>query len=178
MTIENTRTHVVSSIWKAIAQSGVDLSSIPKEQQNLLVDTIADNLLLTVDELLDEASQGQPQQVDTQLEKDERVLWEGRPFLSLTEAYTITSERVKIVRGLFGRDVDNFELIRIQDIDYSQRMSERMIGVGDVTIRGHDPSHPEVVLRNVKEPEKVYELLRRAWLEARKRYGLQFREEM
>jgi hypothetical protein len=74
--------------------------------------------------------------------------------------------------------VENFELIRMQDIDFKQNMGERMLGFGDIYIRGQDPSNPAVVLRNVPKPEEVYEILRRAWLEARKRHGLQFREYM
>jgi hypothetical protein len=35
-----------------------------------------------------------------------------------------------------------------------------------------------VTLRNVHQPEEVRELIRRAWLDARKRYGVSFREQM
>ena len=59
-----------------------------------------------------------------------------------------------------------------------QGVTERVFGIGDLIIRGHDPSDPTVELRNVSQPEVVYETLRRAWLEARKRHGLQFREFM
>jgi hypothetical protein len=74
--------------------------------------------------------------------------------------------------------VENYELIRMQDIDFKQGMSERIMGIGDITIRGQDPSDPKIELRNVADPEKIYEILRRAWLDARKRHGLQFREYM
>ena len=98
--------------------------------------------------------------------------------LALVESYVVTTERIKVVKGLLSRDVENFELIRIQDIDLSQGMGERMLGIGDITIRGQDASKPTLVLRNIPKPEELYETLRRAWLEARKRYGLQFREYM
>jgi hypothetical protein len=174
MSIENTRAHVIASIWQAMAQSGVDLAAVPKEQQTALVESIADNLLVTVDNLLEVA---QPAPLPD-LEGDEKVLWTGRPFLSLTESYTVTSERVKVKKGLLGKDIENFELIRVQDLDFAQNISERMLGIGDLVIRGSDASHPELTLRNIRDPEKVYELVRRAWLEARKRYGLTFQEEM
>jgi uncharacterized membrane protein YdbT with pleckstrin-like domain len=104
------------------------------------------------------------------------VLWQGHPFLSMVESYMITSERIKIVKGLLSRGVENFELIRVQDIDVKQGLDERILGIGDIVIRGQDPSNPEIILRNIPKPNDVYELLRRAWLEARKRYGLQFRD--
>ena len=177
MSIDKARHQVIASIWQAIAQSGVDVSAVPHEEQEKLVSKIADNLMLTVNAMLDEAPEPKPaaEPVD---EYGESVLWEGRPFLSLVEYYVLTSERLKIRQGLLGREIENFELIRIQDIDLKQGMTERILGIGDITIHGHDASDPTIVLRNVSKPEQVYETLRRAWLEARKRYGLQFREFM
>ena len=177
MSIDKLRAQVISSIWQAIAQSGVDLSSITQDQQEKVVSKIADGVMVTMDSIMGE----EMTLITTEDEVDElgeRILWKGRPFLSLVENYTITSERLKIITGLLSQRVENFELIRIQDIDLKQNVSERMMGIGDVTIRGADKSDPEIVIRNVKDPEKVYEIMRRAWLDARKRYGLQFREYM
>jgi hypothetical protein len=157
--------------------SGVDLSSIPQDQQQKLVAKIADGMLVSLNNLLDDVPQPEVEAEPVD-EFGEEVLWKGRPFLSLVEQYVLTNERLKITHGLLGKKVENFELIRIQDIDLNEGMTERMVGVGDITIRGHDPSDPKVTLRNVSKPEEVYETLRRAWLEARKRHGLQFREYM
>jgi len=177
MTIDNIRAQIIASVWQAIAQSKVDLSSVPDDQQEAMVKKIADSVMVTMDDLLDEeVEQIQPDSIDD--EYDEPILWKGRPFLSIVEDYLLTDERVKISTGFLSRHVENFELIRVQDIDYKQGITERMLGLGDVTIHGHDPSDPKIVLRNVRHPEEVYETLRRAWLEARKRHGLQFREFM
>lgn len=176
MSIEKTRAHIVSGIWQAVAQSGVDLSAIDQSDQDKLVGKIADSMLATVDNLLEDAQPKDSQPLE--MDDGEKTLWEGRPFLSLVEKYVVTTERLKIVKGMLSRDVENFELIRIQDIDLKQNVTERMLGIGDITIRGADSSEPVVVIRNIKDPEKVYETMRRAWLEARKRYGLQFREYM
>lgn len=178
MTIDKTRALVVSAIWKAMGKSGIDLTGLPQVQQEEFVGKLADELLVTVDDLLEEARVEGGPDPGTKTDAGEQVLWEGRPFLSLVESYTLTSERIKVTRGLFGRLVENFELVRVQDIDINQGMTERMMGVGDLTIRGADESDPILTLRNVRHPEDVYEKLRRAWLEARKRHGLQFREFM
>lgn len=175
MSIERTRSQIVASIWQAIAQSEGDLSSLPKEQQEDMVSKIADQVMLTMNSMLNEETEPPKVELD---ELDERILWQGRPFLSLVESYVLTNERLKIIKGLLSRDIENFELIRIQDIDLSQGVSDRILGIGDIEIKGHDPSDPEVVLRNISDPEKVYETLRRTWLEARKRHGLEFREFM
>lgn len=181
MTIEQIRARVIASLWQALAQSGVDISTIPQDQQDKLVSKMADSLLVTVNGILDDIPKAEPVEVEPAEPTDEfgeKLLWKGRPFLSLVETYLVTSERVKIVKGLLSRDVENFELIRVQDIDLSQNMAERMMGIGDIFIRGSDQSNPGIVLRNISKPEEVYEVLRRAWLEARKRHGLQFREFM
>jgi hypothetical protein len=174
MTLEQNRARVVAAVWQAIAQSGVDLSAVPREEQDRLVATIADNLLSTVNQMLDEVAP----RVSAEVSGEERVLWEGRPFLSITERYVLTTERVRIYRGLIGRNIDDIELVRLQDIDFTQNAGERIFGIGDIHLRGADPSTPEVTLRNVHQPEEVRELIRRAWLDARKRYGVSFREQM
>lgn len=176
MSIEQYRARVKSAVWKAISNSGTDISSVPAEQQAKMVDSIADENLTVLDEILNDVYQkesGKPE-----LQGEEVIIWEGRPFLSLVESYIITSERIKISRGFIGKDYENFELVRIQDIDVSQAVGERIVGLGDIHIRGADPSTPIVTLRNINNPNEVYELLRKAWLAARKRYGLIFREEM
>lgn len=174
MTLEQNRARVVAAVWQAIAQSGVDLSSVPRDQQDRLVAAIADNLLPAVNQMLDEVAP----QVSAEVSGDERILWEGRPFLSITERYVLTTERVRIYRGLIGRSVDDIELVRLQDIDFTQNAGERILGIGDIHLRGADVSTPETTLRNVHQPEEVRELIRRAWLDARKRYGVSFREQM
>ena len=176
MSLENARAQVISSIWQAIAQSEVDLSSVPHAEQEKLVGKVAEHVLLTVNDLIEEPDEvADDEMLD---EGDEKVVWKGHPLLSLVESYVITTERIKIVKGLLSRDIENFELIRIQDIDIDQGVTERVMNLGDITIRGADASKPMVELRNVPKPEKVYELLRKAWLESRKRHGLQFREFM
>lgn len=177
MSIEQTRAKVIASIWQAVAQSGVDLSAIPREQVEKLVGDIANVTMLTMNDVMSELPKPKAT-VDLGDDQSEKLLWEGRPFLSIIESYMITNERIRITRGLVGRDYENFELIRVQDLDYSQGLSERMLGIGDIHIKGADPSNPEIILRNIPKPAEVYEILRRAWLAARKAHGLVFREEM
>ena len=39
-----------------------------------------------------------------------------------------------------------------------------MFGIGDIIVTSVDATEPRAVLRNVKHPEQVYEILRRAML--------------
>lgn len=177
MAIEQTRAKVIASIWQAVAQSGVDLSALPREQVEKLVGDIANATMITMNDVMSEMPAPKAT-LEINSGSTEKLLWEGRPFLSLVESYMITNERIRITKGLLGKDFENFELIRVQDLDYSQGLSERVLGIGDIHIKGADPSSPEIVLRNIPKPAEVYEILRRAWLASRKAHGLVFREEM
>jgi hypothetical protein len=146
-----------------------------------LVGSITEGVLQEMDQFLGQVS-GQPTSASVAPVNDddetEKILWEGRPFLSLSLHYTITTERVRLKEGLLGRDLEDIELVRIQDIDFNQSLTERIFNVGDVVIRSHDSSHPQVTLNNVSRPAEVHEILRRAVIKARKKYGVTFREEM
>jgi hypothetical protein len=186
MPIEQTRMAVTGRIWQAFAQSGVDTSAIPKEKLEHLVDTIADSVLLAMNDLLEEegaserrtGDQPAAEESPSSDDAEEKVLWEGRPFLSISERYTVTTERVRIRRGLLSKDHEDIELIRIQDIDHSQQFTERMVNIGDVVLHSTDASIGEVRLRNVSDPDEVHEIIRRAMLDARRRYKVGFRQEV
>jgi hypothetical protein len=172
MSAEKTKAELKGNIWKAIAQSGALLNQVSDEDQTKLVDQLTDTLYPMF--MSEDAIEPPEQEIDDR----EEILWQGRPFLSLVESYTITNERIKIVKGFLSKDIENFELIRVQDLDVNQSVGNRILGVGDITISGADASTPMIVLRNISQPHNVYELLRKAWLAARKKYGLIFREEM
>lgn len=183
MSINATQARVKSQIWKAIAQAQLDLSALPAGVLNQLVDVVTDAALLEMDAQLGDVDKRSDigrltTSSGTAEDEGEQLLWEGRPFLSLTTHYRITSERVRITRGLLGKEREDIELVKIQDIDQSQRLSERMLNIGDITIRSHDPSNPLVLLENVSDVQRVHELLRRAVLEARKKVNFSFREHM
>lgn len=182
MTLADMRSKLKGGIWQAVAQSGVDLSVLPKEEVDKLVNAITEGVLQEVDEVLTQVSGKPSSLVNAPSAEDEddveKVLWEGRPFLSLSVYYQITSERVRIIEGLFGKQRRDIELVRVQDIDHKQNLAERTFAIGDVYIRSHDVSDPEVTLHNVSNPADVHEILRKAVLKARKKYNISFREEM
>jgi hypothetical protein len=187
MSIEQYRERVSARIRQAVQQTGIDVSALPADAQDRLINTIADNMLLEFDKILSDAEQAggqagapaasnpspaQPESSDA----DELILWEGRPFLSLGERYVLTNDRIRLFHGVIGRDVENIELIRLQDIDYHQGVSERIFGIGDIYLHSVDASDPIVTLRNVHDPEAITSAIRKAWLDARKRRGVVYRD--
>lgn len=187
MALNEAHARIKARIWQAIAQSELDLSTLDNATRESLVDLVTEAALLEMNSEMDRSLAEEGKQLQTTADMPEAsvfddakedVLWEGRPFLSLTLHYTITDERIRITEGLLGRSRENIELVRVQDIDYSQTFGERLFKLGDITIRSHDRSHPLVILKNISDPENVYEILRRAVLHARKKHNLIYREEM
>ena len=123
MAIVDYKSRVSERIWRSIAESNVPLSSIPQEQLKTLVDAIADGVIDVLREMSAEVGSDWDATAET---ADELTLWSGRPFLSLVERYTVTSERVRIRTGLLNKKSENVELVRIQDIDYRQGLGERI----------------------------------------------------
>lgn len=184
MSVQEAQSRIKARVWQAIAQSNLNVSALDQTSLETLVDLVTEAALLEFDAELETVlrkEQPKPSKSTAVADDDgdeEKVLWEGRPLLSISTYYTITTERIKIRQGFLGKTYDYLELIRIQDLKHRQSLGERMINVGDVTIRSHDKSHPILELNNVKEPQEVYEILREAVQNARKRHNFSFREEM
>ena len=182
MKIDEARARIKAHVWQTLAKSDLEIKNLPESDLEELVEIVTDAALMEIDaeigKTLEPAGKGAKQGDETDGPEGERILWEGRPFLSVSTRYVITNERVRLIEGLLGKERQDIELVRIQDIDQKQSVGERLFNVGDIIIHSHDPSHPKAELRNVNEPEKVHEILRRAVLAARKEHGLRFREEM
>lgn len=177
MNIDEARARIRARAWQSLAQSDVDVKAFDEADLETLITIVSDAALLEVDEEIAESLKVTPSETASD-DDEEKVLWEGRPFLSLNTRYVLTNERIRIFEGILGKDREDIELVRVQDLDQSQSVSERLLNIGDIHVRSHDPSHPTIVLRNIKDPQTVHEMLRRAVLDARKRHKLSYREEM
>lgn len=176
MDIKEARTRIKARAWQNLAQSDVDVKKYEEGDLDAVISAVTDAALLELDEQISKSVKvADNHELD---DGGEKVLWEGRPFLSISTKYIITTERLRLVEGVLGKDRQDIELIRIQDIDQSQSVSERLFKVGDIQVKSHDRDRPTVVLQNVRDPEEIHEILRRAVLDARKRHKLSYREEM
>ena len=185
MSIAETRAKIKAGIWQAVARSGVDVSALSQEDMDKLVGAITEGVLKEVDDLIGQttgapasAAKANPDDDDADADELEKVLWEGRPYLSISVQYQITNERVRIIEGTLMKERRDIELIRIKDVEHSQNLSERAFNIGDIYIHSADASDPEVVLSNVSDPVGVHEILRRAVLDARKKHKFSLREEL
>jgi len=77
-----------------------------------------------------------------------------------TTVYTITNQRVMIEKGIASKTVEDIDLRYIDDTQFSQSLIQRMLGIGNVMIISSDKMVPAYVLRGIKDPRNVRELIR------------------
>ncbi len=116
--------------------------------------------------------------VPTSDPRQELLIWRGRPYLTLGTIYELTSQRLRVIRGLVSNAIDEIELVRVQDTRVTQNAGERMFDVGDIAVISGDISNPDLVLYNVKNPVEVREAIRKAVYEERQRRNMLYREVM
>ena len=91
------------------------------------------------------------------------VLWKDRkhfmwfPF-SFTK-YSVRNGRIYIEKGLFSSTSDQTLLYRITDIQLRRSFSQKIYGTGTVALISNIDAEPHLLLENIKNPKKVYDLL-------------------
>lgn len=74
----------------------------------------------------------------------------------MATVYTITSRRLNIKRGIFARDIQETRLERVQNVNYSQTVFQRILQVGDVDFdTASSDSENEFVFNGVADPQHV-----------------------
>ncbi len=87
----------------------------------------------------------------------DRKRYLGMP-ISFTR-YSLSEDRLFLSVGLLNIKDDEILLYRVRDIDTSRSLWQRLFGVGTVTVMSSDKSMPNLVLKNVKDPMFVKELI-------------------
>jgi uncharacterized membrane protein YdbT with pleckstrin-like domain len=96
-------------------------------------------------------------------QKKQNYLWRDRRRrmgmpLSFTR-YALSEDRLFLSVGFFNVRDDELLLYRVRDITTRRSLWQRLFGVGTVTILSSDKSQPTLVLKNIKRPLEVKELI-------------------
>lgn len=87
----------------------------------------------------------------------DRKRYFGLP-LSFTR-YSLSEDRLFLSQGLLNIKEEEVLLYRVRDIDTSRSLGQRIFGVGTVNVLSTDKTMPTLVLKNVKDPLFVKELI-------------------
>ena len=106
-------------------------------------------------------------------------LWQDRKRhlglpISFTK-YSLSEDRLFVTEGFLNIRDDEVLLYRVRDIDTHRSLWQRLFGVGTVTVISSDKTRPTLVMKNIKEPLMVKELVHKQVEEVkvhrRVRYG-------
>lgn len=89
----------------------------------------------------------------------DRKRYLGMP-ISFTR-YAMSEDRLFLSAGFFNIKDEEVLLYRIRDINTSRTLWQRIFGVGTVSVISADKTMPTLVLKNIKRPLEVKELLHR-----------------
>ena len=106
----------------------------------------------------------------------DRKRYFGMP-ISFTR-YALSDDRLFISVGLLNIKDDEVLLYRVRDIDTSRSLWQRLFGVGTVTVASSDKTMPSLVLKNIKDPLMVKELIHTQVEECKIRRRVRFGEIM
>ena len=100
-------------------------------------------------------------------------LWKDRKRrlglpLSFTR-YSLSEDRLFCETGFLNLKADEVLLYRVQDLELTMTLGQRIFGVGTVCVHSSDKSMPHLDLKNVKHPRQVKELIHQSVEEAKNR---------
>ena len=88
---------------------------------------------------------------------------------SLDSNYEITSQRVRVERGILSKSKDSLELFRIDHFDLHKPLGMRLVGHCLLHLRSSDASFATVILYGIPDLEKLADSLRECSLRERTR---------
>ena len=106
----------------------------------------------------------------------DRKRYFGLP-LSFTR-YSMSEDRLFVSVGFLNIKDDEILLYRVRDIDTSRNLWQRLFGVGTISVMSSDKTMPTLVLKNVKDPVFVKELIHKQVEEMKIKRRVRFGEIM
>jgi membrane protein YdbS with pleckstrin-like domain len=93
-------------------------------------------------------------------------------FRRLNIAYRLTTQRFFHQHGILTRTTDRVEVIQMSDVTYTQTVFERLFGVGTITIKSSDVTHPVLTMPGIADVAQVAETIDKARRRELTRRGL------
>ena len=106
----------------------------------------------------------------------DRKRYFGMP-LSFTR-YSLSEDRLFISEGFLNIKDDEVLLYRVRDIDTRRSLWQRLFGVGTIIVVSSDKTMPNMVLKNIKDPIFVKELIHKQVEEMKIKRRVRFGEIM
>ena len=86
--------------------------------------------------------------------------------------YEVTEDRIEWSRGILSRKIDNLDMFRVIDMKLHRSILDCIFGIGTVILITKDKSDPEFQFRKIRRPRALYNILKKASLDADRKQGV------
>ena len=86
--------------------------------------------------------------------------------------YEVTADRIEWSRGILDRRVDNVDMFRVIDLKMRRSLLDCIFGVGTVELITTDKTDPEFEFEKVQDCRYLYDVIKKASLEADRKTGV------
>lgn len=84
------------------------------------------------------------------------ILWAGRTTLT----FHVTTRAIDVESGLLSKNIETLQLWKVRDIEFSQTVTDRVLGVARIRIFTTDVTTPQFVLWGLPGSRTVFEKLK------------------
>jgi len=86
--------------------------------------------------------------------------------------YEVSPDRIEWSRGILDRRVDNLDMFRVIDLKMRRSVIDCIFRIGTVGLITTDKTDPKFEFEKVRRPRELYDIIKRASLEADRRTGV------
>jgi membrane protein YdbS with pleckstrin-like domain len=86
--------------------------------------------------------------------------------------YEVSPDRIEWGRGILDRQVDNIDMFRVIDLKMRRNILDCIVGIGSVGLTTTDKSDPTFEFEKVRRPRELYDIIKKASLEADRTTGV------
>jgi len=86
--------------------------------------------------------------------------------------YEVSPDRIEWSRGILDRRVDNLDMFRVIDLKMRRSVFDCIFGIGTVGLITTDKTDPEFEFEKVHRSRELYDIIKKASLEADRRTGV------
>ncbi len=86
--------------------------------------------------------------------------------------YEVSPDRIEWSRGILDRRVDNLDMFRVIDLKMRRSVLDCIFGIGTVGLITTDKTDPKFEFEKIHRPRELYDIIKKASLEADRRTGV------
>jgi membrane protein YdbS with pleckstrin-like domain len=101
------------------------------------------------------------------------VLWLFIKAVNLKMVYyEVSTDRIEWCRGILDRKVDNLDMFRVIDLKLRRNIIDCIFGIGKVVLITNDKTDPEFNFEKIRHSRELYDIIKKASLEADRKSGV------